>query len=101
VVRSKDIYDQLAESQSETHWLASLVTRRWGRKSRMIPVWQAFPYLLFGAGCWDLDMTGYGGVHERHGKIGAPGTVFRNITWREEQDGSTEAHNQILQSRAQ
>ena len=43
-------------------------------------MWQAFPYLLVGAGRWDLDMTVYGGVHERHGRIGAPGTVFRIIT---------------------
>ena len=60
----------------------------------MIPVWQAFAYLLVGADRWDLGMKGYGGVHTRHGKIGAPGTVFRIITWREEQDRSAGAHKQ-------
>ena len=48
----------------------------------MIPVWQAYPYLLVGSGPWDLGAQEFCGVHARYERLGAAGTVFRVVCGR-------------------
>ena len=59
--------------ERENHWLASKVARQRGEKKQMVPVWEAFSYLIVGCERWNADENFRAQVRGIHAKYG---TVF-------------------------
>ena len=86
-------YDNLPVNERENHLLASTVARKRGGKQQMVPVREAYPYLIVRCEPWDADENMremLRGIHATLGKHGAAGTAFHvYVDTFDQQDDST------------